>query len=87
MTHFLVSDDNPEGYRLEDILHMVQKDILFRCTKIVDDQTPEARRVLHNNTKILELLSQAVDLAQDSTTVLKKSFGPPKKGKPRIGKK
>ncbi len=88
MTHFLVSDVKPDGSRLEDILNILRKDILIRCTKIVDDGRPEAQHVLRNNTKILDLLGEAIDLATDSTQTLDKAFGPSqaaKGGPPRIG--
>jgi len=44
--------------------------------------------VLRNNTKILDLLGEAIDLATDSTQTLDKAFGPSqaaKGGPPRIG--
>ncbi len=88
MTHFLVSEEKPDGLKLEDILHVLRKDILIRCTKIVDDMRPEAQHVLRNNTQILELLGDAIDLASDSTLTLDKAFGPSqaeKGGPPRIG--
>jgi hypothetical protein len=66
MTHFLVTDENPDGYRLED-------------------DRPEARHVLENNIKILGILAECISLAEDSTTVLDKSFGKHKDGEPRIG--
>ena len=37
MTRFLVSGENPTGFKLEDILIAIRKDILRRCTKIADD--------------------------------------------------
>ncbi|MDP6786161.1 MAG: hypothetical protein QF830_05835 [Rhodospirillales bacterium] len=76
MTRHLVSDENPTGYKLEDILKEIRKDAITRCTKIVDDQRTEAQRVLENNMKILNLLSKAINLAEDSTRILDKSFGP-----------
>ena len=88
MTRYLVSEENPEGLKLEVILTGLRKDILLRCTKIVDDDRPEAQRVMRNNTKILELLGDAIDLAADSTQSLDKAFGPSqaeKGGPPRIG--
>ncbi|MFQ5618441.1 MAG: hypothetical protein ACE5FR_05650 [Rhodospirillales bacterium] len=88
MTRFLVSKENPEGYKLEDILRAIRKDILTRCTKIVDDQRTEAAHVLDNSMKILNLLSDAIHLAEDSTAVLDKAFGPSASGMggpPRIG--
>lgn len=86
MTHFLVSDTNPDGHRIEDILSLVRADMITRCSKITNDQRPEARHVLHNNAKILVLLSDAIALAEDSTRILEKAFGPHiKGGPPRIG--
>lgn len=88
MTRFLVSDENPAGLRLEDILHAIRMDMITRCTKIMNDPKDEARHVLNNNIKILTLLSDAITLAEDSTRVLDKAFGPSnaaKGGPPRIG--
>lgn len=88
MTHFLVSDENPNGLRLEDILHTIRKDVIKRCTKIMNDPKDEARLVLNNNMKILNLLSEAIQHAEDSSRVLNKAFGPStaaEGGKPRIG--
>lgn len=85
MTHFLVTDDNPSGHRLEDILLLVRRDIVLRATKLLDDQRPEARHVLENNIRILGLMSECINLAEDSTKLLDKSFGPSKPGKHRVG--
>ena len=88
MTRFLVSEQNPSGYRLEDILHAIRTDVIMRCTMIMNDPKDEARHVLDNNMKILNLLSDAIGHAQDSTRVLNKAFGPSVAadgGSPRIG--
>ena len=88
MTHFLKSDTNPDGSLLEDILSDIRKDILYRCLKITDDQRPEALHVLNNNMKVLNLGSEAIELAKDSTTTLDKAFGKStveSGGTPRIG--
>jgi VIT1/CCC1 family predicted Fe2+/Mn2+ transporter len=88
MTHFLQSDKKPEGYKLEDILAAISKDVLYRAEKIADDIRPEARHVLDNNVKILSLLAEARRLAEDSTRTLDKAFGPSQAhngGRPRIG--
>ena len=88
MTHFLVSEEKQDGFKLEDILKILRKDIFLRCGKILDDVRPEAQHVLRNNTKILELLGEAIALAEDSTQTLDRSFGPSQAGKgglPRIG--
>ncbi len=86
MTHFLVSDAKPDGYKLEDILSVLRADVITRCSKITSDPRPEARQVLLNNMKILGLISDAILLAEDSSRILEKSFGPSAKGgPPRIG--
>ncbi len=88
MTHFLVSEEKPDGHRLEDLLRIVRKDVLLRCTKITDDTRPEAQLVLSNNIKVLEHLSEAIKLAESSTHILDKAFGPSQAaqgGAPRIG--
>ena len=89
MTHFLASESNPEGFRLEDILLTIRRDVIKRADKIAEDQRPEARHVLENNIQILKLLSKAIKLAEDSTFTLDRSFGPSSAnegGPPRIGK-
>lgn len=85
MTHFLITDDNPDGYRLEDIMKIIRKDIFLRTTKILEDDRREAQLVIENNVKILSLLSEAIEAAEDSTAILRKSFGRSRDGKPRIG--
>lgn len=88
MTHFLVSDEKPDGYHLEDILRTIRKDVFYRCTRIHDDSRPEAQQVLANNVQVLHHLTEAIRIADDSTQVLNKAFGPSRTnhgGPPRIG--
>lgn len=88
MTHFLRSETNPTGHKLEDLLLQIRNDIITRCTRIMADARPEAQHVLNNNMEILQHLTQAISLAQDSTHRLDKAFGPSlavKGGPPRIG--
>ncbi|MEQ1779877.1 MAG: histidine kinase [Hyphomonadaceae bacterium] len=89
MTHFLRSERNPEGHKLEDLLVQLRADVLHRCEIIAADTRPEALHVLANNIKVLGHLSEAINLALDSTRVLDRSFGPSQAahgGPPRIGK-
>lgn len=86
MTRFLISDENPGGYKLEDILTVIRADVLKRCSKIALDERPEAQHVVANNMAVLQNLTQAIELARDSTRVLDKAFGPSKAhGPPRVG--
>ncbi len=38
MTKLLLSTDNPEGWKLEDIIDEIQNDIVRRSVRIVDDE-------------------------------------------------
>ena len=73
MTHFLITDENPEGHKLEDLLALIRRDIVLRATKIVDDPKPQAKQVLENNIKIMGLLSECIGIAESSTRILDKA--------------
>jgi hypothetical protein len=47
MTRFLICDENPTGYKLEDLLTVIRADVLKRCSKIALDERParHARRL------------------------------------------
>jgi hypothetical protein len=85
MTNFLVTDENPEGYKLEDILTAIRNDIIARASKIKEDRRPEAMAVMNNNIKILGYLSESIALATNSSEILDKAFGPHDPEVPRIG--
>jgi phosphoglycerate-specific signal transduction histidine kinase len=85
MSGFLISDENPDGYKLEDILRAIRNEIIQSATKIMDDRRSEASTVINNDIKILNLLSETIELAESSTNILNKSFGSHKSDSPRIG--
>lgn len=85
MTHFLSSNQKPDVHKLEDILQKIRNDIIYRATKIMEDNKPEAQHVLNNNIEILSLLDGAIKLAEDSTNTLNRAFGTSVPGSPRIG--
>lgn len=88
MTKLLLSSENPEGWKLEDIIDEIQNDIVRRSARIVDDGRPEARAVLTNSIEIMKLLTVCSEKAHDSTRVLS-ALGPSQgpQGVPRIGNK
>lgn len=89
VTHFLRSEKNPAGHKLEDLLMQLRADILHRCDIIAADTRPEALHVMANNVKVLGHLTEAINAAMDSTRVLDRAFGPSQAaqgGPPRIGK-
>ena len=85
MTHFLATAERPDGQRLEDVLRGLRTDLVTRMGKIVQDERPEAQLVLANDARILEHLMSCIALAEDSSRILLKAFGPARPGAPRIG--
>ena len=88
MSRFLKLDESQKGFKLEEVLSAIRKDLFLRCNKILEDNRSEARHVLENNVKILQLLNEAITIAEDSSNKLDHAFGPSKAeegGPPRIG--
>ncbi len=85
MTHFLATDEHPNGYKLEDILTIIRQDVINRVGKIAHDSKSEAHQVLKNNIRILSLLTECIEIAKSSTELLHRSFGPSNSAEPRIG--
>ncbi|HEY4164722.1 MAG TPA: hypothetical protein VGM59_16770 [Dongiaceae bacterium] len=70
MTNLLVSEQNPKGYTTEAVLLTIRNDIIHRLQKYAGDPRKEARQVLDNNVRILQLLSEAIALAESNTRTL-----------------
>jgi len=66
----LMGRDNPEGYKLEELLSMLQEEVQVKCGYICDDPRLEAKQVLRNNQQIIGLLAQAEALQRMSYDVL-----------------
>ena len=70
MTKILVSEQNPKGYTTEMVLAIIRQDIISRLQKYAGDPRKEARQVLENNIRILQLLGEAMSLAEANTRTL-----------------
>lgn len=70
MTRILLSDANPSGKRTEEILAEVRADLLVRMVGYSHDPRRETRAILDNNVRILELLTDAIRLAEENTRIL-----------------
>lgn len=75
MTKLLVSDDNPDGTTLEDVLRTVRNDIISRCQLSVAVHDRDTEKVVNNNMRILNLLTECIELAEASTEVLVQAYG------------
>jgi hypothetical protein len=51
MTRFLISDTNPDGHTLEDLLPAVRGEILTRCTTISEHNWAEPKYVPEKQRK------------------------------------
>lgn len=82
----LMSPTNPEGWKLEDLLLVLQGEVAGKSAKIMHDERLIARTVLHHNAQIIGLLIQAEAIQRQSYALLDNmapNEGP--LGKPRIG--
>jgi hypothetical protein len=70
MTKLLVSEANPKGYTTEKVLGLIRADIVTRMQKYAGDPRKEAKAVLDNNIRILQLLGEAISLAESNTRTL-----------------
>ena len=70
MTKLLVSETNPKGYTTETVLGLIRTDIIARLQKHAGDPRKEAKTVLDNNIRILQLLGEAIALAEVNTRTL-----------------
>ena len=70
MTKLLVSESNPKGTTTEKVLGQIRADIVARMQKYAGDPRKEARTVLDNNIRILQLLGEAISLAEANTRTL-----------------
>ncbi|PIW27080.1 MAG: histidine kinase [Rhodospirillales bacterium CG15_BIG_FIL_POST_REV_8_21_14_020_66_15] len=76
MTKLLVSDTNPTGAKLEDVLRVVRNDIIARCQASVAVHDRDTEKVIANNLRILNLLTECIELAEASTEILVQAYGP-----------
>ena len=82
----LMSAENPNGRKLEELLAQLQEEVQQKSVKIAQDARPHARHVLRNNQQIIGLLMQAEALQRNSYDVLAQ-LGPNQgpTGTPRTG--
>jgi len=66
----LMGRDNPDGYKLEELLNMLVSEVETKNTYIESDPRLEAKQVVCNNKQIIGLLQQAEALQRMSYAVL-----------------
>jgi hypothetical protein len=83
----LMGSENHNGWKLEELLSQLKKEVSEKINKIINDESPQSQLVVRNNLAIIEHLGAAEALQRSSYIVLdamKENEGPT--GKPRIGK-
>ena len=86
MTPLLMSPENPDGWKLEELFDRLIAEIEVKCTKISGDPREVARQVLENNRNIIGMLRLCATTQRQSMAALD-TIGPNQGplGKPRIG--
>lgn len=82
----LMSGDNPNGYKLEDLLLTMANEIQVKSERVVNSTIPVASVVISNNTKIINHLYCARDIQLNTLDALQTiGYDQGPTGKPRIG--
>lgn len=69
-TPILMSKENPNGWKLEDLLCQVRKELLVKTEKITGDESAVSMKVQCNNLSIMRHLFNAEALQRESIAVL-----------------
>lgn len=69
-TPILMSAENPNGWKLEDLLAQLRKELLIKTEKITGDSSVLSLKVQCNNLSILRHLHTAESLQRDSYALL-----------------
>ena len=82
----LMSRDNPDGHKLEDLLETVIGEIEVKAERIASDKGTVALRLQVNARAMVALLREAAAIQRDSLAALD-TIGPDQgpRGVPRIG--
>jgi hypothetical protein len=87
MIKVLMSVDNPQGFKLEELLKQLQIEVEEKTARVANDTSELAESVKCNNRQIVLLLSNAERLQRASFKLMAAKYpdtGP--SGTPRIGK-
>lgn len=84
--YILMGSENPSGWKLEELLEKLVKEVEHKTSKIDKDPSPEAQAVVENNYEIISYLTSAIIFQQSSMKILDaKSPNQGPNGTPRIG--
>lgn len=87
MSKILMSRENPEGHKLEELLATVQSELIVKTALLEGDDCPASEAIRTNNEKIVALLQEAESLQRDTMQRLNdlgEDKGP--YAEPRVGK-
>jgi len=82
----LMSPENPDGWKLEELLRSLQNEVYEKSAKIAGDESLLSKTVQNHNLQIIGLLAQAEGIQRQSFALLDDkgpNQGPT--GVPRIG--
>ena len=67
----LMSKENPDGFKLEELIASIIHELEIKQSRIIDDNSLSAIYVLRNNKRALELLNEVGRLQLDTLENLK----------------
>ena len=73
----LMTEENPNGWKLEDLLDKVHNELNAKSQKILSSGHKEAKKVADNNKKVIQLLDYAKAIQEDTVERLAKDTTDP----------
>lgn len=70
MSNLLMSKDNPNGHKLEELLETIQEELNAKSELLTNDDCPVSQAIKRNNGYINSLLSVAESMQRDSMDLL-----------------
>lgn len=62
----LMGRENPNGWKLESILEVLQEEVQAKSLQIKDSAHPQKDMIIANNNRIMDLLSDAVSIQKEA---------------------
>lgn len=87
MTKLLMSKENPNGWKLEELLGKIRRELIEKNKLIQDDECQVSKIIQSNNKEIINSLADCIIMqnhSMEALDTLGENKGP--LGEPRVGK-
>lgn len=66
----LMGEENPNGYRLEEALHLIRHELHLKTQNLLSNESAAAKSIVRNNLQIINLLGVCADTQTNTLDIL-----------------